>query len=168
MKTIAVIYGSTTDNTKGVAEKIVSSLGKDNAKLISVDKLSVADLDGYSNLILGTSTWGDGDLQDDWDDFAPKLKDVDLSGKTIALFGLGDSGSYPDTFSNGMGHLYETIKDKGCNLVGSVSTDGYSFDSSISVVDGQFVGLALDEDNESDQTDSRIESWLSAIQPQFQ
>lgn len=167
MKKIAVIYGSTTDNTKTVAEKIVGKLGKENASLFSADKISIADLESYPNLVLGTSTWGDGDLQDDWEDFLPKLKDANLEGKTVALFGLGDSGSYPDTFSNGMGHIYEAIKDKGCKLVGQTSTESYTFDASISVVDGQFVGLAIDEDNESDLTDDRISAFVEKISAHF-
>ena len=51
------------------------------------------------------------------------------------------------------------------NMIGAVSTDGYTFDESTSVVDGKFVGLALDEDNESDKTDERIAAWVDEIKP---
>lgn len=167
MKKIAVIYGSTTDNTKTVAEKIVSALGKENAKLFEVSSFAADELANYENLVLGSSTWGDGDVQDDWDDFLPKLKAANLEGKTVALFGLGDSQSYSDTFSNGMGHLYEAIKDKGCKLVGQTSTESYTFDASIAVVDGQFVGLPIDEDNESDLTNDRVNAFVEKIAPHF-
>ncbi len=160
MKT-AIIYGSTMGNTKSVAEKIAGKIP--GATLIDVSNLNISDLEQYTNLILGTSTWGLGDLQDDWDSFLPQLKKADLTGKTIALFGVGDSSSYPDTFVDGMGIIYDSIKDKGYKIMGSVSTEGYSFDESRAVENNQFVGLALDEDNESNETDSRINNWVDAI-----
>ena len=64
-----------------------------------------------------------------------------------------------------MGQLYEAAKAAGANIVGAVSTDGYTFDESTAVVDGKFVGLALDEDNESDKTDERIAAWVEEIKP---
>ena len=50
-------------------------------------------------------------------------------------------------------------------MVGAVPVDGYTFDASDAVVDGHFVGLALDEVNESDKTDARIDAWAAAITP---
>ncbi len=117
------------------------------------------------NLILGTSTWGAGELQDDWYDGLKVLKSSNLSGKTIALFGCGDAESYGDTFVGGMGELYDSIKDSGARFIGSVATDDYSFDDSAAVVGGQFVGLPLDDVNEDDKTDGRIEAWVAAISP---
>ncbi|EAH9105226.1 flavodoxin, partial [Campylobacter jejuni] len=48
-----------------------------------------------------------------------------------------------------------------------VSTDGYTFEASDAVVDGKFVGLALDNDNQEDQTESRIDAWVEQIKPYF-
>ena len=56
-------------------------------------------------------------------------------------------------------------KNAGANVIGGVSTDGYTFDDSESVVDGKFVGLALDEVNEDNKTDERIDAWVAEIQP---
>ena len=117
------------------------------------------------NLILGTSTWGAGELQDDWYDGIKVLQSADLSGKTIALFGCGDCESYGDTFVGGIGELYAAVKDSGAKIVGAVSTDGYTSDDSAAVVDGQFVGLALDDVNEDDKTDGRIDAWIAQISP---
>lgn len=168
MKKIAVIYGSTTDNTKSVAERIVSKLSANDVALLDVSKLKAGDLDAYPNLILGTSTWGLGDLQDDWEGYLGTLESSNLEGKVIAFFGLGDSSSYPDTFVDGMGILYEAIKNKGAVLVGKFPVDGYSFDASIAQQGDDFVGVALDEDNEPDQTDSRLDMWIKSIQPSLQ
>lgn len=71
-------------------------------------------IDGYDCLLLGSSTWGDGNLQDDWYGFLDKIKTRDLSGKTVALFGCGDSESYPDTFCNALGTIYEELQPTGC------------------------------------------------------
>ena len=168
MSKIAIIYGSSSGNTQNVAETMAEKLSGEDVTLLDVAKVNIKDIEEYPNLILGTSTWGLGDLQDDWETFLPKLASTNLQNKTIALFGLGDSGSYPDTFVDGMGIIYNTIKDKNIDLIGKVSVDDYEFDDSKAVNNGVFVGLALDEDNESDKTDERISGWLAEIIPSLQ
>lgn len=138
-------------------------MGVDN--IINVTDLDENVIAENDNLILGTSTWGAGEMQDDWYDGIRVIKSADLSGKTVALFGCGDSGSYPDTFVGGMAEIYNAVKTAGANVIGAVSTEGYTFDDSESVVDGKFVGLALDEVNEDDKTDERINAWVEEIQP---
>ena len=160
-KTI-VIFGSSTGTCEAIAEKIGSRLG---AEVLNVQDLTADVVDANDNLILGTSTWGAGELQDDWYDGINVLKSADLSSKTIALFGCGDCESYGDTFVGGIGELYDAIKSSGAKIVGAVSTDGYTFDDSAAVVDGQFVGLPLDDVNEDDKTDGRIDAWIAQISP---
>jgi flavodoxin I len=168
MKNIAIIYGSSTDNTKNAAFKIAQKLSGENVLLKEVSAVNFSELANYPNIILGTSTWGLGDLQDDWDSRIPELQALDLTGKTLAFFGLGDSSSYSDTFTDGMGLLYEAVAEKGFKLTGEVSVDGYAFDSSKSVKNGKFIGLALDEDNESNLTEQRINAWIESIIPDLQ
>ena len=147
-----------------MANQIADKMGVAASDVHSADKLSADLIKEYDLLILGTSTWGDGELQDDWYDGIKVLKSADLSFKSIALFGCGDSESYCDTFCDGMGILYEDLKDSGCSFIGNkVGTDGYSFSSSIAVVNGAFVGLALDEVNESDKTAERIDNWTAEL-----
>jgi flavodoxin I len=167
MSRIAVIYGSSTDNTKGIAEIIAEKLSDNDVTLLDVSRLSTKDFESYPNLILGTSTWGLGDLQDDWDSSLSKLENADLEGKAIAFFGLGDSGSYPDTFVDGMGILYKSVRGKGAKMIGAFPIDGYDYDSSLAEVDGNFVGVAIDEDNESNKTIERIDRWIEMITPLF-
>ena len=164
MEKSAILFGSNGGATEGVAKQIAEKIGND-IELLDVANVSATDAEKYTNLILGTSTWGIGDLQDDWEGFLPGLAKTDLSGKTIALFGLGDCSSYPDSFVDGIGTIYEEIKEKGCMIVGQVETDGYTFDDSKAVYDGKFVGLPIDEDNESDKTENRIDSWLELVLP---
>lgn len=164
MSKTAVFYGSDTGNTESAAKRIAQKLQVD---IFDVGSKPATQLDNYTNLILGTSTMGLGDLQDDWAGFISELERADLNGKTIALFGLGDADMYPDTFVDGMGEIYNAIKDKGCRIVGQVDTAGYEFDASIAVVEGKFVGLPLDNDNQNGLTDERINAWLEKIKTEF-
>ena len=165
MKKTCVIYGSSTGTCEDIAKRIASKL--DNAEVVDAAKLNVETIAAYDNLLLGTSTWGAGEMQDDWYDGVKALKAADLNGKTIALFGCGDSESYCDTFCGGMAELYKAVEGKGAILVGMVSADDYNFEDSEAVIDGEFVGLALDEMNESDKTDERIDAWIESFKAQL-
>lgn len=158
-----IIFGSSMGNTEEAANLIASNLGIDN--VLNVADTDAKTINSFDKLIIGSSTWGSGDLQDDWDSF--DFDSLDVSGKTVALFGLGDSSSYGDTYCDAMGIIYDKLTQKGANIIGQVSTDGYSFDESRSVKDGKFIGLALDADNESDQTEERIKKWTESIKSQI-
>ena len=162
MKKTIVVYGSSTGTCQSIAETIASKLG---VEAIDVTKFDAGVIAANDNLLLGTSTWGAGELQDDWYDGLNVLKAADLAGKTVAVFGCGDSESYSDTFCGAMAEIYNAVKDAGATLVGEVSTDGYTYDDSEAVVDDKFVGLALDDVNEDDKTEGRIDAWLEAIKP---
>ena len=165
MSNTIVIYGSSTGTCESIAEKIAQKLG---CEALNVQELSADVVAQNQHLILGTSTWGAGELQDDWYDGLSVLKNADLSGKTIALFGCGDCSTYSDTFVGGIGELYDGIKQSGAKFIGAVSTDGYTFDESSAVVDGKFIGLPLDDINEDDKTDERINAWVAQISPSLQ
>ncbi|MCT4643409.1 MAG: flavodoxin [Carboxylicivirga sp.] len=157
----AIFYGSSLGNTQFVADKI-------HARMPEADCLSVNDLTGdqilkYDNIILGTSTWGVGNLQDDFELFMDLLLSLDMSAKKFALFGLGDQQTYPDTYCNGMGKLYHLLKEKDWKVLGFTSVEGYDFSESEAQVGDEFVGLALDEDNEPDLTDIRIAQWVKSL-----
>ena len=162
MKKTIVVYGSSTGTCEGIANEIASKLG---TEAISASKLSANIIAENENLILGTSTWGSGEIQDDWYDGLKALKSSDISGKTVAIFGCGDSSSYSDTFCGGMAELYNTAKDGGAKVVGAVDASDYTFNGSEAVSDGMFVGLALDNDNEEYKTAERIEKWIASINP---
>lgn len=158
MKKTVVVFGSSTGTCESIANTIGEKLG---AEVINVTDFSAETVANYDNLILGTSTWGAGELQDDWYDGVNVLKDADLTGKTVALFGCGDAESYGDTFCGGLKEIYDAAEC--ANILPGVSSDGYTFDDSDAVVDGQFVGLALDDVNEDDKTEGRIDAWIESI-----
>lgn len=162
MAKIGIYYGSTSGNTQDVAEKIAQKLGVSKTDIHDVSNTD-SDFSPYDVVLFGSSTLGYGDLQDDWDSYIDKVKNADLNGKKVALFGCGDSVSYSDTFCDAVGKIYNDIKNKGCQLIGQVNTDGYTYDGSEALVDGQFVGLLIDNDNEYDQTDQRIACWTEDL-----
>jgi flavodoxin I len=161
MNKTLVVYGSSTGTLQEYAETIAAKLG---AEVMNVTDVDAGKLKEYTNLLLGTSTWGSGEIQDDWYDGLKELQKADLEGKTIALFGCGDAESYSDTFCGGMAELYRTVKDSGAKLIGQVDASTYSYDDSESVEDGKFVGLALDVNEDNDE---RIQNWIAEIENQL-
>lgn len=164
MAGIGIFYGSSTGNTKDVSVKLHAALGGDLFNVTDVDGETIS---GYQYLVFAASTWGAGDLQDDWEDFFPNLDDIDFAGKKVAIMGLGDQANYGDTFVDGMQVLAEKIEEQGGSIVGYTSTDGYEYDNSEAEKDGQFVGLVIDEDNQSDKTDERIKTWVADLKKAF-
>lgn len=160
-----IIFGSSTGNTENAARIIAEKI--EGSVLKSVTDIDSEFLERCSSLVLGTSTWGSGELQDDWEKGAEILKQSDLSGKKVALFGLGDQAEWADTFVDAMGILYDIVKDKGAAVVGSWGTEGYSFAQSAAVEGGKFVGLVLDDNNQSELTEERIEKWVQSIKGQL-
>lgn len=167
MKKTGIFYGSTTGNTESVAEKIAEQLGLGDEDVYNVAQAKVDDVEPYEVLLLGCSTWGVGEMQDDWNDFLYKLKDKDLKGKTVALFGCGDGESFSSSFCDALGLIYHELQRTGCRFTGQVDPAGYRFDSSQAIEDNQFVGLPLDENNESDKTDERIKAWTEQLKQEL-
>ncbi|MDR1121031.1 MAG: flavodoxin [Dysgonamonadaceae bacterium] len=164
MKKIGIFYGSSTGNTEQAAELIAQKLEVDSSNVINVDKAKGAQLLDYDILLLGSSTWGVGDLQDDWDGFISNLQKQDLSGKEVGVFGSGDSASYSDSFCDALGIIAEAAEKAGARIVGKgADTADYSFDDSRAAIGGQFIGLPLDFDNEDDKTEERVEQWITRI-----
>jgi len=171
MSKIGIFYGSTSGVTEELAEKIREKLGEDVADLYSMqdDFDEIDDLLKYDYLMIGCSTWGAGEVQNDWREplFDMEVEKPDLSGKTVAVFGPGDCEGHGKHFVGALGTIYDCFAALGAKLVGAVPTEGYSFEKSSSIRDGKFVGLPLDEVNESEKTDRRIEDWLESLKGDF-
>ncbi len=163
MKSIGIFYGSSTGTTSDLAQKIASALGVDSANVMDVANADAAAVAKYDVLLLGSSTWGLGDLQDDWESFLPKLKGENLSGKKVGLFGCGDASSYSDTFCAALGTIKAELANTGCTFIGAYPAEGYSYDETTAEENGQLIGLCVDDANESDQTEARMERWIAAM-----
>lgn len=167
MKKIGIYYGTSSGNTEEAAQLIAQKLGVASEDIHDIYKSKVSPLD-YEVLLLGSSSTGAGDMQDDWETFLESLQKLDLTGKKVGLFSCGDSATFSDTFCGAMGQIYEGLKNTGCAFIGAgVSTDGYTFDDSEAIIDDVFVGLPLDPDNESDLTESRIDAWLEKVKTEI-
>lgn len=163
MKKTGIFYGSSSGTTADVASRLAAVMGISPDDVHDVAVSTPDMVSAYEVLLLGTSTWGAGDLQDDWFSFLPKLASADLSGKTVAIFGCGDSAAFSDTFCDGMAQIFDDLQGKGCSFAGYVDSSDYTFDASVACRDGMFIGLPLDEQNEAGRTQSRIESWIQSL-----
>ena len=167
MKKIGIFYGSTTGTTESIAAQIASHLSVNPTDVHNVGNTNAQIADDYEILILGSSTWGSGELQDDWYDFLDQLVTHNLNGKKIALFGCGDAMSFGSTFCDAVGIIYEKLQDKGCSFIGTVNPSDYSYDSSTAEVAGLLVCLLIDENNEPDKTENRIQNWTDQLKQEI-
>lgn len=168
MAKIGLFYGTQTGNTQTEAELIQKEFGGDSVvDIYDISKVESSDFENYNYIIIGCPTWNIGELQYDWNNFFDELDNIDFNGKKVAYFGVGDQNGYPDSFQDAMGILEEKISELGGETVGYWSTGGYDFTESKAVRDGKFVGLALDEDNQSELTQERIKTWVAQLKQEF-
>ncbi len=159
---IGLFYALKSDKTARVAEKIRKELG-DEPIVEAVETAWQKDFETYDLLIIGASTWFDGELPTYWDELYPELQTLEMKGKKVALFGLGDQVKYPDNFADSLGILADSFEQTGAKIVGFTSTEGYTFSKSKSLRNGQWCGLVLDEDNQPELSNQRIEQWCRRL-----
>ena len=162
---VGLIYSTTTGNTEVVAGYVAAETG---LEMVDIGDLDGATVGGFDGLIVGAPTWHtDADTERSgtaWDDFIyGDLTSVDMKGKKVAIFGLGDSSGYSDNFCDAMDELAECFKKQGAEIVGAVPAEGYQHTESKSVAGDNFVGLPCDEDNEPDQSEDRVKAWVAQI-----
>lgn len=166
---VALIYGSDTGSTEYISEIIAEKLALENLDFKDVVTMKPPDFAEYDIMIMGIPTWYIGELQTDWDDFFEEFKTIDFTGKKVAFYGLGDQYGYPDNFQDGLGILAEVVLDNGGELYGYWPNEGYDFNESLGIApNGMFYGLALDEDNQRDESNDRIEKWVNQIKEELQ
>lgn len=168
MAKIGLFYGTQTGTTQTAAEFIQKEFGGDSVvDLYDVSGVDTSDFEKYECMIIGCPTWNIGELQADWEGFYEELDEINFTDKKIAYFGAGDQIGYADNFQDAMGILEEKISSLGGKTVGYWPTDGYEHGESKAVKNGKFVGLAIDEDNQSDLTDTRIKTWVAQLKQEF-
>ena len=168
MSKIGLFYGTQTGNTQNIAESIQKEFGGDSVvTLHDIADAGTDDFEGYENIIVGCPTWNVGELEGSWEGFYEDLDEIDFNGKKVAYFGPGDQVGYAENFQDAIGILEEKISELGGKTVGQWPTEGYEFEESKAVKNGKFVGLALDEDNQSDLTDKRVKKWVSQLKGEF-
>ena len=168
MKKTGIFYSFNSTKTAKIAEKIINEFAPDiRVEPVNVEELTEEQFISFTNLILGVPTWFDGELPNYWDEFVPALEDLDLKGKKIAIYGLGNQLEYPENFGDAVGIMAELLRKCGAEVVGSTSINGYTFESSRAVASGQFVGLILDQETQPRLSNERIANWVQSLKLQF-
>ena len=175
MDKIGIFFGTDTGRTRLVAKQIAKKLGDTAAAPVNIGRTTLADFLAYDHLIVGSPTLGDGMLpgescglsQPSWEEFVPQLAAADLTGKTIAIFGLGDQKKYAHEFVDAIGILHDAFVARGARVVGRWPTAGYDFEASLAVDGDEFLGLALDQHHQPVLTEARIDTWLAQIKTEF-
>jgi flavodoxin I len=167
MKKIGLFYSFNTNKTSKVAERILEELKGSDVEAVNAETVTEADFLKYNNLILGVPTWFDGELPNYWDEFVPALEDMDLKNKKIALYGLGDQVEYPENFIDAVGIMAALLESRGAKIVGHTSTEGYTFEKSVALKDGKFLGLAIDFENQAAKNKERVKKWVEQLKTEF-
>lgn len=161
---VGIYFGTTTGITEDIANRIANQF--DDVDVIEVSN-GIDTFNDYDLLILGSPTWGLGDLQDDWMACIDEIDDMDLSDKYVALFGTGDQASFGDSFIDAIEILYNKITKAKGKLIGFTETEGYTYTRSLAEKNGKFIGLAIDEMNQPELSDERIENWCEQLKEEF-
>lgn len=162
----SVWYSSSTGNTETVADYIAKAAG--GLDYNDIGDASSDEIEGSDALIVGAPTWHTGADEQrsgtSWDDWLyDTLPSLNVEGKKVAVFGVGDQASYSDNFCDAAGELYDLLKAQGCTMYGMTSTDGYEHTASKAIVDGKFCGLMCDEDNQYDMSEDRANAWIAQL-----
>ncbi len=163
MSNTAIVYSFNTQKSKKVAEKIIDTFGETKIEPVNAEEITTETFDKFDNFILSAPTWFDGELPNYWDEFVPDLEEMDLSKKTFAVFGLGDQKGYPENYCDAIGILVGILEKCNAKIVGFTSVEGYTFESSKAQRGKNFVGLALDQENQARLTKQRIDNWVKDL-----
>jgi len=165
---VGVFFGSSTGNTGHAADLIARQIGPDAKGPYDIDTIK----DGISSefmkhdaLVVGTPTWNTGADQErsgtGWDEiYYNEMQDLSISGKKVAVFGLGDQSSYAENYADASGELHDVFKNLGCRMIGYTSQEGYEHENSKAIRGNKFCCLLLDEVNQEDMTGNRIKTWV--------
>lgn len=139
---VGLYYSTSTGNTETVAGYIAAAAGID---MEDIGDASDDEVLGHEALIVGAPTWHTGADEQrsgtSWDDWLyDTLPNLDMSGKKVAIFGVGDQESYSDNFCDAAGELYDLFSAKGAEVFGMTSQEGYNHVESKAVKDGKFCG----------------------------
>ena len=97
---------------------------------VMIDDLGAEDVAAYDGFIVGAPTWNTGADQERsgtaWDEFLfGDLTNLDLKGKKVAVFAVGDQAGYADNFVDAMDELHSCFTGQGAESIGMVANDGY-------------------------------------------
>ena len=92
MAKVILVFASMTGNTEEIAKLVEQGVEEAGVQL-TVRELPEAEpqeLEDYDGIILGSYTYGDGELADEFLDYYDEMSELNLEGKIAAVFGSGD------------------------------------------------------------------------------
>ncbi len=172
MAKIGIFYASAGGNTTQIAEALKEAFEVDDEACILMedDFDSIEQFEAYDVLFFGSSTWGQGDVHFSWVDALLEVSSEEMSfeGKTMAFFGAGDSKKHGEHFCSALGKFYQQFSKAGAKVIGFVDKEGYTYDASLAEVGDKLCGLAIDNINEEDKTEERIENWIEQLKSELE
>lgn len=166
MKKTGILYSFNTQKTSRAAKLIIEAFG-DGLSEVNVEEATAKEFHSFDNYILGVPTWWDGELPNYWDEFVPDIEELDLKGKTFALYGAGNQKGYPENFVDAIGILGELMESRGGKLVGFTKNEGYEFERSRALRGNEFCGLPLDFENQARKVKPKIQEWVKQLKKEF-
>ncbi len=176
MKKTGIIFWPASGNTESVSQKIYNKFLEFDERIkcelchisqLNEDKIRSFDFIVAGGPTVGADNWENAKDNNDWHDFYEMIDNLDLTGKKVAVFGLGDQVLYPDNFVDSMAILKDEFLKQGAAIVGAWPTEGYDFTDSRAVEGENFFGLAIDEDQQPELTEQRIQRWVDILLDEF-
>lgn len=123
----------------------------------------------FVQVICGTPTWNTGaDTERSgtaWDEvYYSECTTLTLTGKPVAVFGLGDQEAYSENYADATGELHDVLEGLGVKVFGMTNVDdSYVHEASKAQRGDKFVGLMCDQANQDDLTEGRVEGWVKQL-----
>ncbi len=165
MSKVGIFFGSSSGVTRAAAELLSEQFLGSELIDMEEDFDGIEQFEDFDVLLIGSSTWGQGDVQRDWVDplFDLTNESPDLSGKKVAFFGAGDQDKHGEHFLSALGKMHDLFVSLGADAYGFTSTDGYDYKFSLALRDGKFCGLGIDDVNQEDLTLTRVIGWADQL-----
>ncbi len=169
MAKVGIFFGSSSGVTRGAAELLNAQLKRSELIDMEEDFDGIEQFEDFDVLILGSSTWGQGDPQRDWVDPLYDLSNdrPDLSGKKVAFFGAGDQKTHGEHFLSALGKMHDLFVSLGAEAYGYIPTTGYEYEFSLAEREGKLCGLGIDDVNQEDLTEERVTLWASQLKSEI-
>lgn len=170
------IFYSTIGGDTGRCARLIGDAVGGGAAAVEIEDTTLADVTQHDTLIVGSPTWNTGaDTQRSmtaWDEWLyDELPKLDLKGKKLAVFGVGDQMGYTFNYCDAVGELYDAFTARGADATyGRTSTEGYAAVESKALAPpgageegARWLGCLFDEVNQSDQSEDRAAKWVAQL-----
>ncbi|HHE37823.1 MAG TPA: flavodoxin [Candidatus Cloacimonetes bacterium] len=94
MEKVIIIYSNTISETVELVGYLCRAIRKAGVCDVTIKKITetdINDLYNYDKILLASAICGNDQLQNEFIDFYEEMKGLDLIGKKVAAFGIGDN-----------------------------------------------------------------------------